>query len=137
MIFFVFHSKESKEYVFLRDFINCTGDTAGARLARWLQPDPRVEISHCRIILPEGEYYCGHELPVFVNIRDQDEQLLPVIDFNVKIVIEFTRSPQCEKNAEDTEVDIRNAANEGEESRNVSSSLFYFISFEILLCLFF
>ncbi|XP_077301662.1 E3 ubiquitin-protein ligase MYCBP2-like [Arctopsyche grandis] len=78
---------DSKEFVFLQDFISCSGNTAGARLARWLQPNPHVEISLCRIELPDSDFYCGIEVPVVIHVCDQNGQPLHASDLNVKISI--------------------------------------------------
>lgn len=85
--YFNLYRNNSKEHIFLQDFINCSGNTAGARLARWLQPDPHVDISNCQLVLPEGEFYCGHEVSIVIHLKDQDKQVLHALDVNAKIIV--------------------------------------------------
>ena len=47
---------QSQERIFLKNLVNCAADTAGGRLARWLQPESYVDVDKCRLSLDEEEF---------------------------------------------------------------------------------
>ena len=47
---------QSQERIFLRNLVSCAADTAGGRLARWLQPESYVDVDKCRLALGEEEF---------------------------------------------------------------------------------
>ena len=44
-------SCESKERLFLRNFVHCVSETSGGRLARYLQPGKSIQKYHIKCIL--------------------------------------------------------------------------------------
>ena len=64
-------SCQSQERIFLKNLVNCAADTAGGRLARWLQPESYVDVDKCRLSLGEEEFrYASTEKRLFRRLRD-------------------------------------------------------------------
>ena len=69
---------DSNEQKFLQDFTECKVDTAGGRLARWLQPDRAVDPGASELVVPDEPVKTGISSSFTVRTKDQDGKLVYV-----------------------------------------------------------
>ena len=78
-------SCNSNERIFLRNFVHCSPDTSGGRLARWLQPEPYVDIEKCRVIFSNEELRCNWPAIITVVTQDQYNDVVHVPNMRVEV----------------------------------------------------
>ncbi|XP_037071412.1 E3 ubiquitin-protein ligase MYCBP2-like [Pollicipes pollicipes] len=78
-------SCHSNERVFLRDLVTARPGTSGARLAGWLQPEPRLEPALTETVCGGDEPRCGWPAAVTVTTRDQHGQLAYTAGLKVEV----------------------------------------------------
>lgn len=101
MKFFV-RSGQSNERLFLRDFVRCTAGTSGGRLAQWLQPDSRVDVSRCMVLYSRDDLNAGYSTVIRIVIHDQYSEVVNVPGLQVSPLM------SCEpKKATDTSMRLR------------------------------
>ena len=64
-------SCQSYERLFLKDLVQCTPNTAGGRLAAWLQPESHVAVDNCGVTFRPEDMRCSWPALVTVITRDQ------------------------------------------------------------------
>merc|ERR1719187_3244794 len=52
-------SCQSYERLFLKDLVQCTPNTAGGRLAAWLQPESYVSVENCGVTFRPEDMRCS------------------------------------------------------------------------------
>lgn len=82
------HSGQSNERQFLKDFVTAAPGSAGARLAAWLQPEPRLDPNRCELKPIQEPVRYGWPTQLQIVTRDQygDTVYIP----NLKIEIRAT-----------------------------------------------
>ena len=64
-------SCQSYERLFLKDLVQCSPNTAGGRLAAWLQPESYVSVENCGVTFRPEDMRCSWPAIVTVVTRDQ------------------------------------------------------------------
>jgi E3 ubiquitin-protein ligase MYCBP2 len=80
-------AKASSEKDFLIQFLECTQDTSGGRLARWLQPDAFVDPAKSEVIL-SGSYQVG--CLAQIGLQTKDRLGTPVHVSGMRVVLKGT-----------------------------------------------
>ncbi|XP_033112056.1 E3 ubiquitin-protein ligase MYCBP2-like [Anneissia japonica] len=62
---------EYNERSFLQDYVHCTPNSSGGRLARWFQPESYVEPKQCDIIYQRDELKCRKATVITLKTHDQ------------------------------------------------------------------
>ena len=83
-------SSHSNEMIFLRDFVSCSGSTSGGRLARWLQPEPYVDVEKCRVLFADHSMKCNWPTIITVVTRDQYGEVVHVPSMRVSFEERFS-----------------------------------------------
>ena len=79
-------SCNSKERLFLRNFVQSVPDTSGGRLARWLQPESYVDVNRCTVMVPNAEdMRCHWPSIVTVVTHDQYGDMVQVPNLRVEV----------------------------------------------------
>ncbi|XP_011290756.1 E3 ubiquitin-protein ligase highwire [Musca domestica] len=76
---------QSNERQFLKDFISGAPGSSGARLAAWLQPEPRLDPNKCELNTITEPLRYGWPTPITVTIRDQYGDAIVVPELKVEI----------------------------------------------------
>ncbi|XP_023291814.2 E3 ubiquitin-protein ligase highwire [Lucilia cuprina] len=76
---------QSNERQFLKDFISGAPGSAGARLAAWLQPEPRLDPNKCELNTITEPLRYGWPTQITVTIRDQYGDAIVVPELKVEI----------------------------------------------------
>ena len=77
------YSCHANERLFLRNFVHSVPDTAGGRLARWLQPESYVDVNKCRILVNREEMHAGWPAIITVVTQDQYSEVVHVPNMKV------------------------------------------------------
>jgi hypothetical protein len=75
---------DSNEQKFLQDFIESKTNTAGGRLARWLQPDRAVDPEASELVIPDEPVKAGVPASFTIRTKDQDGKLVYVEGMKVQ-----------------------------------------------------
>ncbi|XP_055684525.1 E3 ubiquitin-protein ligase highwire isoform X1 [Lutzomyia longipalpis] len=75
----------SNERQFLKDFVTCAPGSSGARLAAWLQPEPRLDTNKCELKSIIEPIHYGWPTQLTIVTRDQYGDLVLVADLRVEI----------------------------------------------------
>lgn len=75
----------SNERQFLKDFVNAVPSSSGARLAAWLQPEPRLDSNKCELKPLEEPIRYGWPTQLSVITRDQYGDVVYVPNLKVFI----------------------------------------------------
>ena len=78
-------SCNSKERLFLRNFVACTPNTSGGRLARWLQPESYVDVDQCEVLIDHDNMSCNW--PTIITVVTRDQYGKPVRVPNLKVEV--------------------------------------------------
>ncbi|KAL9885814.1 MYC binding protein highwire isoform 2-T2 [Glossina fuscipes fuscipes] len=76
---------QSNERQFLKDFISGAPGSSGARLAAWLQPEPRLDPNKCELNTITEPLRYGWPTQITVSIRDQYGDAIVVPELKVEI----------------------------------------------------
>lgn len=74
----------SNERQFLRNFVQSTPNTRGGRLARWLQPEPFVDVGQCQLHFPEEKMRCHWPTTITVETYDQYGDMVQAANLKVR-----------------------------------------------------
>lgn len=77
---------DSNEQKFLQDFTESKADTAGGRLARWLQPDRAVDPEASELVIPDEPVKTGVPSSFTIRTKDQDGKLVYVEGMKVEFL---------------------------------------------------
>lgn len=85
---FIFFRGQSNERQFLKDFWTCAPGSSGARLAAWLQPEPRLDPNRCQLKPISEPVRYGWPTHLRVVTRDQygDNVFVPDLKIEIKAV---------------------------------------------------
>lgn len=78
-------SGQSNERQFLKDFVNAAPGSSGARLAAWLQPEPRLDLNRCELKTIQEPLRCGWPTQLTIVTRDQYGDLVYIPDLKIEI----------------------------------------------------
>lgn len=77
-------SGQSNERQFLKDFVNAAPGSSGARLAAWLQPEPRLDLNQCELKTTQDQLRCGWPAQLSIITRDQYGEIVYIPDLKVR-----------------------------------------------------
>lgn len=83
--FTLFCSGQSNERQFLKDFVNAAPGSSGARLAAWLQPEPRLDLNQCELKTTQDQLRCGWPAQLTIITRDQYGEIVYIPDLKVDL----------------------------------------------------
>lgn len=76
-------SGQSNEKQFLKDFVNAAPGSSGARLAAWLQPEPRLDPNKCELKPIQEPVRYGWPTQLSIICRDQYGDAVYIPDLKV------------------------------------------------------
>lgn len=65
--------------------MNCVEGSCGGRLAQWLQPASRIDLTKCQILYSRSEFIRGWPSVITVLSRDQYGDIVFVPDMKVEV----------------------------------------------------
>uniref|UniRef100_A0A0K2UH48 RCR-type E3 ubiquitin transferase n=1 Tax=Lepeophtheirus salmonis TaxID=72036 RepID=A0A0K2UH48_LEPSM len=82
------YSNNTHDRLFLKNFVNCIPNTAGGRLARWLQPESYVDVNQCRVFFAKEDMRCNWPNIITVVTQDQYGEVVwaPAMKVEVRAV---------------------------------------------------
>ncbi|CAB4068655.1 MYCBP2 [Lepeophtheirus salmonis] len=82
------YSNSTHDRLFLKNFVNCIPNTAGGRLARWLQPESYVDVNQCRVFFAKEDMRCNWPNIITVVTQDQYGEVVwaPAMKVEVRAV---------------------------------------------------
>jgi E3 ubiquitin-protein ligase MYCBP2 len=86
-------SPQSKERLFLRNFVHCVNGTSGGRLAKWLQPESYVDVDRCQVLFDQEEFLCNFPTIVTVVTKDQYQEIVHVPNMRVSELHQPSKIP--------------------------------------------
>lgn len=86
----IYSTEQSHERQFLKDFIFVAPDSAGGRLASWIQPESRLDPNRCELKLFQDPIQSGWPTKLVIETRDQYGEVVYVP--NIKIQLKVTLS---------------------------------------------
>lgn len=89
-----FYSEQSHEKQFLKDFVFVVPDSAGGRLASWIQPESRLDPNRCELKLFQDPIQSGWPTKLVIETRDQYGEIVyvPNIKIQLKVALSSTFS---------------------------------------------
>lgn len=89
-ITFLSSTEQSHEKQFLKDFVFVIPDSAGGRLAAWIQPESRLDPNRCELKIFQDPVQSGWPTKLAIETRDQYGEIVYVP--NIKIQLKVTLS---------------------------------------------
>lgn len=69
----------------MKDFVNAAPCSSGARLAAWLQPEPRLDPSKCELLALQEPVTYGWPTQLAIVTRDQYGDIVYVPNLKVRL----------------------------------------------------
>ncbi|CRK91251.1 CLUMA_CG004931, isoform A [Clunio marinus] len=81
----LFISEQSHEKQFLKDFVFLAPDSAGARLASWIQPESRLDPNRCELKFFQDPIQSGWPTKLVIETRDQYGEIVYVPNMRIQL----------------------------------------------------
>lgn len=96
-LFFSRSSEQSHEKQFLKDFVFVAPDSAGGRLASWIQPESRLDPNRCELKLFQDPIQSGWPTKFQIETRDQYGEIVYVPNIKIQLKVALSSNFSNEK----------------------------------------
>lgn len=94
---FLSSSEQSHEKQFLKDFVFVNPDSAGGRLASWIQPESRLDPNRCELKLFQDPIQSGWPSKLVIETRDQYGEIVYVPNIKIQLKVALSSNIPNEK----------------------------------------
>lgn len=96
-LLYFFSTEKSHEKQFLKDFVFVVPESAGGRLASWIQPESRLDPNRCELKLFQDPIQSGWPTKLVIETRDQYGEIVYVPNIKIQLKVALSSNFSNEK----------------------------------------